>query len=85
MHGASIGTSALPKRQKRTGETACGALIEAGAALAAGRQVFVVSSYEWTFANHPRCRVFVSLDAAIAAIVAMQQGELAREAMRGGA
>jgi hypothetical protein len=62
------------------GETACGALIEAGAALAAGRQVFVVSPYEWTFANHPRCRVFLSLDAAIAAIMAMQQGELAREA-----
>jgi len=34
-------------------------LIEAGAALAAGRRVFVVSSYEWSFANHPRCRRFV--------------------------
>jgi hypothetical protein len=60
------------------GETACGALIEAGAALAAGRQVFVVSPYDWTFANHPRCRVFTSLEAAIVAIMAMQEGERAR-------
>jgi hypothetical protein len=54
------------------------------AALAAGRQVFVISPYEWTFGNHPRCRVFSSLDAAIAAIMAMQQGERAREAAMGG-
>src|SRR5262245_24121601 len=33
-----------------TGETACGALLEAGAALAAGKQVVVVSPDEWTFA-----------------------------------
>jgi hypothetical protein len=64
-------------------ETACGALIEAGAALAAGRQVFVVSPYEWTFSNHPRCRVFPSLEMAIAAIVAMREGERGREAANG--
>jgi hypothetical protein len=29
-------------------------LLECGAALAAGKQVFVVSPYEWTFANHER-------------------------------
>src|SRR5262245_35212285 len=62
------------------GETACGALLEAGAALAAGKWVYVVSPDEWTFANHPRCRVFPSLEAAVAAIMAMQTGELAREA-----
>jgi hypothetical protein len=52
------------------GEQACGQLIEAGAALAAGKRVFVVSPYEWTFAHHPRCRIFPSLEAAIQAIMA---------------
>ena len=52
------------------GETACGQLIEAGSALAAGKRVFVVSDYQWTFANHPRCRVFATLEDAIAAIMA---------------
>jgi hypothetical protein len=47
-----------------------------------GQQVYVVPYY-WTFANHSRC-VFPNLDAAIAAIMAMQQGELAREAAMGG-
>jgi hypothetical protein len=62
------------------GETACGALIEAAAALAAGRQVFVVSPDCWSFANHPRCRTFNSLAEAITAIMAMAAGEAAREA-----
>src|SRR5262249_3573574 len=31
------------------GETQCGVLIEIGAALAAGKRVFIVSPYEWTF------------------------------------
>jgi hypothetical protein len=52
------------------GEQACGQLIEAGAALAAGKRVFIVSSYTWTFADHPRCRVFGSLADAITAIMA---------------
>jgi hypothetical protein len=60
------------------GETACGALIEAGAALAAGRQVFVVSPDWWSFAHHERCRVFKSLADAITAICAMQAGETSR-------
>jgi hypothetical protein len=47
------------------GEQACGQLIEAGAALAAGKRVFVVSPYEWTFAHHPRCRIFPTLEAAV--------------------
>jgi hypothetical protein len=38
------------------GERQCAALLECGAALAAGKRVFVVSPYEWTFANHERCR-----------------------------
>jgi hypothetical protein len=58
----------------------CGALLEAGAALAAGRQVFVVSPDVWTFAHHPRCRVFSTLEAAIEAIMAMQTGARARAA-----
>src|SRR5262245_27774784 len=31
------------------GETQCGVLIEIGGALAAGKRVFIVSPYEWTF------------------------------------
>jgi hypothetical protein len=60
------------------GETACGQLLEAGSALAAGKQVFVVSPYEWTFANHPRCRTFATLEDAVTAIKAMEAGERAR-------
>jgi hypothetical protein len=50
------------------GETACGALLEAGAALAAGKQVFVVSPDEWTFANHPNVQRFATLEQAIGAV-----------------
>jgi hypothetical protein len=60
------------------GETACGQLIEAGAALGAGKQVWIVSHYDWTIAHHPRCRVFPSLADAVAAIVAATAGERAR-------
>jgi len=56
----------------------CGALIEMGAALAAGRQVFIVSPYEWSVANHPRCRTFRTLHDAVHAIMAMTAGERAR-------
>ena len=55
-------------------ELACGALIEAGAESAAGRQVFVVSPNAWTFSHHPNRRNFSTLADAIAAIVAMQTG-----------
>lgn len=64
------------------GETACGQLIEAGAALAAGRRVFVVSPYDWTFANHPRCRVFATLEEAVTAIMAATNGARLRLAKR---
>jgi hypothetical protein len=60
------------------GETQCGALLECGAALAAGKQVFVVSPHEWTFANHERCRRFDNLEDAVRAIKAMETGEEAR-------
>jgi hypothetical protein len=64
------------------GETACGALLEAGAALASGRMVYVVSDYQWTFSNHPRCRVFPTLEAAIEAIQAGAMGTKLRLAKR---
>jgi hypothetical protein len=54
------------------GETQCGALCEIGAALAAGRQVFVVSDYDWSIAHHPTCRTFPDLSAAIRAIKAQE-------------
>jgi hypothetical protein len=57
------------------GEQACGALIEAGAALASGKQVFVVSPYAWSFAHHPRARTFGSLEAAVGSIMARKAGE----------
>jgi hypothetical protein len=53
-------------------EQACGGLIEAGAALAAGKQVFIVSPYAWSFSHHPRARMFGSSKAAIGSIGAMQ-------------
>ena len=56
------------------GSTQCGALIELGAALASGKRAFIVSDYDWSIANHPRCRVFKDLASAITAIVAMQTG-----------
>jgi hypothetical protein len=43
-----------------------GALIEAGAALGAGKQVWCISPHRWSFRHHPRCRNFESLDQAIA-------------------
>jgi hypothetical protein len=60
------------------GSTQCGALLEVGASLAAGRQVFVVSDYKWTAAEHPRCRTFASLEAAVSSLIAMAKGERSR-------
>ena len=60
-------------------ERACGALIEAGAALAAGKRVYVVSPDAWTFAHHPRCRVFPTIEAAVGSIMAQVEGEKSRE------
>jgi nucleoside 2-deoxyribosyltransferase len=56
-----------------------GALLEAGAALGTGRQVFLVSRHPWPFLrHHPRCRSFNSIADAITAITAIQAGEEAR-------
>jgi hypothetical protein len=48
------------------------------AALAAGKQVFLASPYDWSFAHHPRCRRFDSIEAAVMAICAMRGGKVAR-------
>jgi hypothetical protein len=61
-------------------ERQCGALIEIGAALSAGKQVFVVSPYAWTFAHHLQSRTFAAVADAVAAITAMVAGERARRA-----
>jgi hypothetical protein len=60
------------------GATQCGSLIEIGAALVSGREVWVVSDYQWTIAHHPRCRTFKSIEACVAAVVARVKGERAR-------
>jgi hypothetical protein len=66
------------------GETAKGALIEMGAALAFGRQVFLVSETDWNVGHHPRVRRFRRLEDAVAAIKAMEAGERANQlAQRG--
>jgi hypothetical protein len=52
------------------GETACGALVELGAALAAGRQCWIVSDYDWSIAHHPLVRRFATLEDAVAELVA---------------
>jgi hypothetical protein len=56
------------------GPTQCGSLIEIGSALTAGREVWVVSDYDWTIANHERCRVFKSIEQCVAAVVARMEG-----------
>jgi hypothetical protein len=62
--------------------TQCGALIEIGAALGAGREVWIVSDYEWSFAHLPRCRIFPTIESAIEAIVARMAGERLRQRER---
>jgi len=62
-------------------ETQCGALAELGACLAAGKRAFIVSDYWWSISNHPNCRVFPSLERAVAAIVAQAKGERVRDEM----
>jgi hypothetical protein len=61
-------------------ERQMGALIEVGAALGAGKQVFLVSPHNWSFQHHPRVRRFDTLEAAVAAIMAGAAGEKARQA-----
>ena len=51
-----------------TDENQNGALVEVGAALAAGRRVFLISPHDWSWAHHPNVRRFDTLAAAVAAI-----------------
>ena len=52
----------------REDENQNGALIEVGAALAAGRRVFVVSPHDWSWMHHSNVRRFTTLEDAITAI-----------------
>jgi hypothetical protein len=61
-----------------------GALLECGAALAAGKRVFLVSPHPWTFKHHPRVRIFNSLEDAVTAIVAATNGEMTEPRLRPG-
>jgi hypothetical protein len=51
-------------------ELQCGSLVEAGAALASGKSVFVVSHNFWSIEHHPNARKFSKLEDAIVAIMA---------------
>jgi hypothetical protein len=52
-----------------------GALLETGAALGAGRQVFVVSPHPWPFLKcHPRVKCFPTLAAAVTAVMVAARG-----------
>jgi hypothetical protein len=56
-----------------------GSLIEAGACLAGGGWVYLVSPHDWPFLrHHPRCRTFASLADATTAIMAACAGARAR-------
>ena len=55
----------------RADENQNGALIEVGAALAAGKRVFLVSPHDWSWRHLPHVRRFETLADAIAAIVGM--------------
>jgi hypothetical protein len=59
----------------REDETQMGALIEAGAALGAGKEVWCVSPHEWSFRHHPRVRNFRSLDEAVRALVVKRRAK----------
>jgi hypothetical protein len=65
----------------REDEVQFGGLLEAGAALGAGRWVYVVSPHAWPFLrHHPRVRNFPTLADAVAAICAAEAGERLRHA-----
>jgi hypothetical protein len=64
----------------RADERQMGALCELGAGLAAGAWIYLVSDSAWSIGHHPRVRIFPTLEAAVAAIVAADSGERARAA-----
>ena len=45
----------------REDENQNGALVEVGAALGAGKRVFLVSPHDWSWAHHPRVPRFKTL------------------------
>jgi hypothetical protein len=49
-------------------ESQMGALVECGAALGAGKQVFLVTPHDWSIEHHPRVKRFPTLEAAVQAI-----------------
>jgi hypothetical protein len=53
----------------RAGEQHAGALLEAGAALAAGRRVYMVDEIGFSFAHHPSVRRFATLAQAVEAVL----------------
>jgi hypothetical protein len=55
-----------------------GAFIEIGSALGAGKTVYLVTEHNWTWEHHPNVRRFVSLEHAVAAILAAMEGEHAK-------
>jgi hypothetical protein len=57
-----------------------GALLEVGAALGAGKWVYLISPHDWSWKHHPRVRVFKDLASAIEAIMARAAGERMRQA-----
>jgi hypothetical protein len=65
------------------GEQHFGSLLEAAAALANNKRVFLVAPHPWPFLrNHPRVRSFDSIEAAITAVMAGQAGARLRLAKR---
>jgi hypothetical protein len=68
----SVCDRVLPSSHR--GERACGAL-EMGAALASGALVYVVSPDSWSISHHPECRVFDSIESAVASIIALTAGK----------
>jgi hypothetical protein len=75
--------AALHRRSNAAaGETQCGSLVEVGAALAAGKaHVYIVSDYWFSVGHHSRCRIFKTLEAAIAAIKRHRGAKAASNAM----
>ena len=63
-------------------ERQMGALVEVGAALGAGKCVFLVSPHDWSWAHHPRVRRFKTLADAITALMSGAAGARLRLAKR---
>ncbi len=59
-------------------ESQNGALLEVGAALGAGKMVYLVTEHNWSWRHHPKVRLFATLEAATTAILAWHESERAR-------